>query len=260
MISENKTVISTLKLLGFTSSEISVYEVLIENDFLIVNEISKLANVPRTKTYDILHKLELKNVIQRQEGHPIKYRAKDPIQTLKSMRKNIIDESEQGLALLQESWESRESIDDLKPISVYYGSANYYKIFKKLEKDVKLNLFIILPYLVSVEEIDIIKNIIKSNLKKGIKTELVLHPDISKTVDKDTLNFFKENTTFKIAPVPIRVIFIDNLEITLQIPSSESSEDISPEDIHDVVIRLPDLVQTVEKSIRASINQVAGNY
>ena len=150
MITENKTVINTLKLLGFTASEIAVYKVLIENDYLIVHDISKLSNVPRTKTYDILTKLELKRVIQRQDGRPIKYRAKDPIQTLKAMRKTIIDETEQGLELLQESWSQRESVDDLRPISIYYGYSNYYKIFKRIEKDVKLNLFIILPYLISI--------------------------------------------------------------------------------------------------------------
>ena len=260
MITENKTVINTLKLLGFTASEIAVYKVLIENDYLIVHDISKLSNVPRTKTYDILTKLELKKVIQKQDGHPIKYRAKDPIQTLKNMRKNLIDETEQGLELLQESWSQRESIDDFRPISIYYGSINYYKIFKRIENDVKLDLFIILPYLTSIEEINLIKNVIKSNLKKGIKIELAISPDVKNVLDTQTLNFFKEYSNLKIAPVPIRVIILDNAELIVQIPSTDSQEALTPEDIHNVIFRLPDLVTSIEKSIRSTITQMAENY
>ena len=257
---EGNLVVKTLKLLGFTASEIAVYTVLVENDYLIVSDISRLSNIPRTKTYDIMTKLELKEVIQKKDGHPVKFKAKDPIQTLRKLHKTIIDETEQGLELLQESWSQRESIDDLRPITVYYGSMNYYKILKKIENTTKVNLYILLAFIVSLEEIQLMKNIIKQNSKKGIKIELVLHPDVKNQLDASTLQFISEYTIFQIAPIPIRVIFVDNSEMILQIPGSETLSTMNLEDLNNVIIRLPDLVKTIERSIRSSINQVIINH
>lgn len=257
MQTESNLVVKTLKILGFSASEIAVYNVLIENDYLIVSDISKLSSVPRTKTYDILTKLELKEVIQKKDGHPIKYRAKDPIQTLSKLQKTIINETEQGLDLLKESWSQRESIDDLRPIAIYYGSINYYKVLKKLENDIKSNLFILLTFIISEEEIHLLKSIIKENNKSGIRVELVVHPDVKKKLDISTLNFLSQNTIFKIAPIPMRLFILDNSEMILQIPSTETKGALNFEDINNVIIRIPDLVNTIEKSIRSSISQVS---
>ena len=259
MQTEGILVVKTLKLLGFTASEIAVYTILVENDYLIVSDISKLSNIPRTKTYDILTKLELKGVIQKKNGHPIKFKSKDPIQTLRKLRKNIIEETEQGLELLHESRSQRESNDDLRPISVYYGSINYYKILKKIENTTKMNLYILLAFIVSLDEIQLMKNIIKQNSKKGIKIELVLHPEVKNQLDSSTLQFMYEYTIFQIAPIPMRVIFVDNNEMILQIPGSETLNNMDLEDMNNVIIRLPDLVKTIERSIRSSINQVTIN-
>lgn len=255
MTPKSDLVIKTLKLFGFSASEIAIYTVLVENDFLIVSEISKLSNVPRTKTYEILDKLELKDVLQKEEGHPVKYRAKNPLQTLKTMKKQIINDTEQGLELLQESWDQRESIDDLRPVAVYYGSRNYYKIINKLEKDVEVHIYMLIKFLVSSEEIQLFKNIITTNLTKGVTIELVVHPAVKDQLDQGTLNFFSNNTKFQITPIPMRVFIVDNAEMILQIPTTEESESLDPDDIHNVVIRLPDLVKTIEKSMRSAISQ-----
>lgn len=257
MITESNKVMKTLRLLGFTAAEISVYKVLVENDYLIVSEISKLANVPRTKTYEILQKLELKKVIQTIEGHPAKYRAKNPTTTLQNMRKKLIEETEEGLELLEESWNQRESIDEIRPVTVYYGSINYYKILKKMETDVKISIFILMAYIISEEEIQAIKNVIKANVKRGISVELVLHPNVKERIDTTTLKFLSENAKVLVAPIPIRVIIIDNEELILQIPTTEPLEKVTLDEIHNVIIRLSDLVKTIEKSLRTAISQVA---
>ena len=103
------------------------------------------------------------------------------------------------------------------------------------------------------------KNIIKQNSKKGIKIELVLHPEVKNQLDSSTLQFMYEYTIFQIAPIPMRVIFVDNNEMILQIPGSETLNNMDLEDMNNVIIRLPDLVKTIERSIRSSINQVTIN-
>lgn len=248
--------IKTLKTFGFTSSEIKIYKILIENDFLIVTDISKYANIPRTKTYEILKSLELKKVVQKQTGQPVKYRAKDPVQTLKKMREKLLMETEKGLDILQESWDQREVLDDKNPVTVYYGNTNYYRLFKGLEERVKVNLFLLFRFVISKEEIKLLKNIITINNKKGIKIELIIHPDVQNELEPKDLGFFKKNTVFSVAPIPIRAIISDDSELIIQIPSPGIKQDLIPDDIHNVIIRLPDLVSTIETSIRSSVSQI----
>lgn len=254
---ESNIVVNTLKLLDFGASEITLYKILVENDYLTATEISKKTAIPRTKVYEILTKLELKNVIQRQNGRPLKYKALNPTSALQIRRKKIIEETEKGLELLQESWNQNESLDEFAPVSAYYGSNYYYSIMDKIKKGVKVSLFILMPYLVEEEEVELLKQIIINNVAKGVRIEIVLHPDVFNSFDDATKKIFKEQTSLLIVPVPMRVFIIDNEEFILQVQSSDSTEPVNVDDLQDIIIRLPDLVKTIEKSLRLSIKQVA---
>lgn len=256
MAKENNIVFDTLKHLGFTTSEITVYKTLIENDYLKVQEISKIANVPRTKTYEILQKLEMKDVILKTNTQPVRYKAKNPSYSLKEMKNKLIADTEKGVELLQESWTHLETIDEMRPVDIYYGATEYFKIFNKLEKNVNSHLYMLLSYIIPETDIQVLKSIIKKNKSKGVKVELIFHPKAEKLLDIKTKEFLKEQVNYKVIPIPIRTIFIDSQEFIIQIPSQGVQGVVKPNDINNVIIRLPDLVETIEKSIRASMSQV----
>ena len=253
MQNDENIVTKTLLALGFSPSEVLIYKILVENDYLIVSDISKLAKVPRAKAYDSLKKLELKMLVHKIDDYPIKYRAKNPKTVLKEISTNLFEQVNNGIELLYESWNNREVIDELSPIAVYYGSENYYKIFKKIETKVQNNLFILLRFIINEDEIDIIKNIITTNLKKGIKVELIVHPDIIYQINDSIISFLKQKTLFRIAPIPLRAIIIDNKEMIVQLPISNSFENINTDIINNIIIRFSDLVSLMERSIRATI-------
>ena len=181
----------------------------------------------------------------------------NPTSALQLKRKKIIEDTEKGLGLIQESWNQKESLDELSPVSAYYGSNYYYSIMDKIKKGVKLSLFILLPYLAEEEEVELLKQIITINVERGVRIEIVLHPDVFNSFDDETKAHFKEQTDLLIVPVPMRVIIIDNEEFILQVQSSDSTSSINVNDLQDIIIRLPDLVKTIEKSLRLSIKQVA---
>jgi len=75
-----------LKELGLTEYEAKAYIALIMLGEGSVREISELSKVPASKLYEVLSKLEERGFILSSYGRPMKYIARDPEETLNSIR------------------------------------------------------------------------------------------------------------------------------------------------------------------------------
>jgi len=73
----------TLKDLGLTEYETRAYIALVSGGPTTAGNLSKLANVPYSRIYDVLSKLERKGWIEVQSGRPIRYRAKPPAEAIR---------------------------------------------------------------------------------------------------------------------------------------------------------------------------------
>ena len=78
--------------LGLTYQEAKIYFALCIRGAATVSELSDLAEVPYTKTYDILNTLENKGLVVSLGGRPIKYEAVYPEVALKTLKENIENE------------------------------------------------------------------------------------------------------------------------------------------------------------------------
>lgn len=82
MSEENLVVPGRVKLslskLGLSESEIKAYLVLLEQGALTAIDVSRRANIPYSKVYDILKKLEEKGWIYSNEGRPALFSARHP--------------------------------------------------------------------------------------------------------------------------------------------------------------------------------------
>jgi sugar-specific transcriptional regulator TrmB len=79
----SEKIMRTLKDLGLTEYETRAYIALVSGGPTTAGNLSKLANVPYSRIYDVLSKLERKGWIEVQSGRPIRYRAKPPAEAIR---------------------------------------------------------------------------------------------------------------------------------------------------------------------------------
>ncbi len=101
MIVDNQFV-KKLKEFGLNSYEAKIWTALLSRGVSSAGELSDIANVPRSRSYDVLESLEKKGFIIMKLGKPIKYVAIPPEEVLERVKKNISDEAEQRAKLMEE--------------------------------------------------------------------------------------------------------------------------------------------------------------
>ncbi len=95
-----------LKDFGLNSYEAKLWAALLSRGVSTAGELSDIANVPRSRTYDVLESLEKKGFIIMKMGKPIKYLAVHPAEVLKRIKKQIVQDAESQSNMLDELKES----------------------------------------------------------------------------------------------------------------------------------------------------------
>lgn len=81
--------VAKLKEIGFNTYEAKVYIALLKKYPATGYEVSKLANIPQSRTYDTLKALEAKNVVAPTNTKPVSYTPIKPKQLISSYRKKM---------------------------------------------------------------------------------------------------------------------------------------------------------------------------
>ncbi len=98
--------INKLKEFGLNSYEVKLWVALLSRGVSTAGELSDIANVPRSRTYDVLESLEKKGFIIMKIGKPIKYLAVEPNHVIDNIKKHVqreADEKAKNIELLKES-------------------------------------------------------------------------------------------------------------------------------------------------------------
>ena len=69
--------------------EVKIWTALLSRGVSTAGELSDIANVPRSRSYDILESLEKKGFVVMKLGKPIKYLAVPPIEVVERVKKNV---------------------------------------------------------------------------------------------------------------------------------------------------------------------------
>lgn len=95
--------------------EVKIWTALLSRGVSTAGELSDIANVPRSRSYDVLESLEKKGFVIMKIGKPIKYIAVPPKEVLERVKKNIKKESEDHIKLL-ENLKGTEIVDELNSL------------------------------------------------------------------------------------------------------------------------------------------------
>jgi len=88
-----KDFLMKLKDFGLNSYESKLWTALLSRGVSTAGELSDIANVPRSRSYDVLESLEKKGFIIMKVGKPIKYIAVQPEEVLERIKKRIEEDT-----------------------------------------------------------------------------------------------------------------------------------------------------------------------
>ncbi len=104
--------LNKLKDFGLNSYESKLWAALLSRGIATAGELSDIANVPRSRCYDVLESLERKGFVMMKLGKPIKYLAVSPADVLERVKKNIHEELQRRTETI-DGMRASELIDSL---------------------------------------------------------------------------------------------------------------------------------------------------
>jgi sugar-specific transcriptional regulator TrmB len=107
-----KEFLSKLKDFGLNSYEAKIWCALLSRGVSTAGELSDIAAVPRSRSYDVLESLERKGFIITKLGKPFKYLAVSPSEVVERVKKNVKEEAEKSVKALDEI-KNTELLDEL---------------------------------------------------------------------------------------------------------------------------------------------------
>ncbi len=111
----SKKVLTKVKDMGLNSYEAKIWTALLSRGVSTAGEISDIANVPRSRSYDVLESLEQKGFITRKIGKPIQYIALPPNEVIERLKKDIRNEAIEQVEVLEE-FEDSSMLNQLKDL------------------------------------------------------------------------------------------------------------------------------------------------
>jgi len=87
---------------GLNLYEVKIWTALLSRGVSTAGELSDIANVPRSRSYDILESLEKKGFVVMKLGKPIKYIAVPPKEVVERVKKNMKVEAEERIKRLED--------------------------------------------------------------------------------------------------------------------------------------------------------------
>ncbi|MBI2138769.1 TrmB family transcriptional regulator [Candidatus Woesearchaeota archaeon] len=95
--------------------EVKIWAALLSRGVSTAGELSDIADVPRSRSYDVLETLEKKGFVVMKLGKPIKYLAVPPNEVLERVKKNVTEDAKDQIKRLEEL-KSTEVINELNQL------------------------------------------------------------------------------------------------------------------------------------------------
>ncbi|MBU0614697.1 MAG: hypothetical protein KJ601_01255 [Nanoarchaeota archaeon] len=112
-----KEFLMKLKDFGLNSYESKIWTALLSLGMSTAGELSDIANVPRSRSYDVLESLVKKGFIISKTGKPITYIAIPPEEVIERMKNKVQKEADYSMKMI-ESLKSNKLIEELKALHV----------------------------------------------------------------------------------------------------------------------------------------------
>jgi len=178
--------LGNLKDFGLNSYEAKLWTALLSRGVSTAGELSDIADVPRSRSYDVLESLEKKGFIIMKLGKPIKYIAVPPTEVIERIKKQVkenADKQSQVLDKLKKSTVIKDLMNiHTKGISLVEpseltgllkGRNNIYNHLQSMIKNAKKSVMIISTEEGIVRKGILLKNTLKKVTENGIDVKII---------------------------------------------------------------------------------------
>jgi sugar-specific transcriptional regulator TrmB len=208
--------------------EVKIWVALLSRGISTAGELSNMASVPRSRTYDVLESLERKGFVIMKLGKPIQYIAVAPKDVVDRAKKNV----HEGAADKIDRLEKMKGTEMIKTLETLYkkginfiepselsgalkGRANIYSHLDSLIKSAKQNVSIVTSEDGLVRKFDALKGSLEAAKKRGVAVKIAapLTEKNSELIRK--LKGFAEVKTLK--DIDARFALIDGKQAILMV-------------------------------------------
>jgi len=182
--------LSKLREFGLNTYESKIWTALLSRGVSTAGELSDIANVPRSRSYDVLESLEKKGFVIMNLGKPIKYIAVAPKEVLERVKKKLEENTKKQLAIMDFIKTGKiikelgllyeEGISSHTPSEIsgsLKGRKNLYNHLESMLKKAKKSVILTTNTERFNEKSESFKQIFSNLAKKEVKIKIALKTD-----------------------------------------------------------------------------------
>jgi len=179
--------------------EVKIWTALLSRGVATAGELSDIANVPRSRSYDVLESLEKKGFVIMKIGKPIKYIAVPPAEVLERVKKNMKELAEERMTRLEELKTTdvinelttlhNQGIELIEPSELsgsLQGRRNLYGHLELLIRNAQKSVTMMTTSQGFLRKVEGLKPVFEKLKKKGVKIR------IAAPLTKETKDAFKD--------------------------------------------------------------------
>lgn len=165
--------------------EVKIWTALLSRGVATAGELSDIANVPRSRSYDVLESLEKKGFAITKLGKPIKYVAVPPEEVVERVKKNVSEEAKDMTKRL-EDLKGSDVLDELKSLhtngielvepseltGALRGRHNLYNHLELVLKGAEKSVTIMTTAQGLMRKVEGLKPVLEKLKKRGVKIRI----------------------------------------------------------------------------------------
>ncbi len=179
--------------------EVKIWAALLSRGVSTAGELSDIANVPRSRSYDVLESLEKKGFVVMKLGKPIKYLAVAPTEVVERVKKNMKQEVEDRLKKLEDLKGTEligelntlhtQGVDLVEPSDLSGSLRGRHNLYNHLEltiRNAEQSVIIMTTGQGLIRKVEGLKSTFEKVKKRGVKIR------IAAPLSKETANAVKD--------------------------------------------------------------------
>jgi len=207
--------------------EVKIWASLLSRGVATAGELSDIANVPRSRSYDVLESLEKKGFVIMKLGKPIKYIAVPPSEVIERVKKNMREEAVTKVKRLEDLKNTdvlnelqtlhKQGIEVIDPTDLSGSIKGRHNLYNHLEltiKNAQKSVTILTTSQGLMRKVEGLKPVFEKLKKKGVKIKIAapLTRETKKTVSEISSVADVRNTDSK-----ARFCIVDGKEIVFMV-------------------------------------------
>ena len=248
--------IEILKELGLTMYEAQAYVTLTSLISSTATEISEKADIPRSKIYDVLKKLHEKEYIEIEDGRPLTYNVKSPVEVLSKEKEKINNRIDDTITTLTNIYENGMS-QVQAPIWRIYGVEKIINQEVEIIKRAKNTVNMRIGFLFEGEGEALIKAFKK---RRSLKVNILASPTCYINNEEiDIIKMFKDaDINIQKADIPfVKVLISDSKEMMHTYTKfSEDKREVIPETAIGIWNKYEDVARNYDERFMNQLEKI----